>query len=272
MRQILNRVQVHKPSRSPLCFSKNLLQQNSFHECSAHNSKQETTTLRNFTTSPSSRAWKPTHCSSAARQWEKAAGPQVKSAGEARVLLVTAHKAQFCKNPGSVSGSERVLSLLSISSWYKTFLSCRQRAPRPHNKRKKPQHWRCCSVSRRTRWTAACWRSRSVSLQPNLIQNKLQTKPQKHTPPPVVPSQSLGLRSLTAPRYSHLLPQTHQRSIKLPHPDSDRTGSDSPSFRIQSDGPRLVQLLPEQHFPQSPVQLRHLDPIGLRVCPVKFTP
>lgn len=47
-------------------------------------------------------------------------------------------------------------------------------------------------------------------------------------------------------------------------------GSHSPSFWIQSNGPRLVQLLPEQNFPQRPVQLCHLDPIGFRICPVKF--
>lgn len=40
-------------------------------------------------------------------------------------------------------------------------------------------------------------------------------------------------------------------------------GRHSPSFWIQSDGPRLVQLLPEQDLPQRAVQLRHLDPIGL---------
>lgn len=104
------------------------------------------------------------------------------------------------------------------------------------------------------------------SLQPNLIQDKLQTKQQEHTHPPVVQESKPQASFIFCSVFTDFNPRPGSQS-----PDSPGA-SHSPSFWIQSDGPRLVQLLPEQNLPQRPVQLRHLDPIGLRVCPVKFTP
>lgn len=39
---------------------------------------------------------------------------------------------------------------------------------------------------------------------------------------------------------------------------------------VQGDGPRLVKVLPEEDLPGRPIEVGHLDAVGLRVCPVQL--
>lgn len=55
-----------------------------------------------------------------------------------------------------------------------------------------------------------------------------------------------------------------------PPPSQRGEATGLPVSGVQGDSPWLVQVLPEKDLPGRPVEIGHLDAVGLRVCPVQF--